>query len=133
MPGYRADVQRLCSIFWLVGYDLRVFVDLTAQEMRDVAGIVANEKENNDSIFKGYASLFVCILAHGISGGEVYGVDGQTVRIDQLQKPFVDVDYLKNKPKLFIVQACRGDQADLRTNSSPPPQAYVDDNQNPGK
>ena len=127
MPGYRADVQRLCSTFWILGYDLRVYVDLTAKQMLDVA---KEKTENNVSILNGYASLFVCILAHGDYGDKVIGVDGQPVEIKKLQDAFVNADNLKNKLKCFIVQACRGNQVDVPP--SPPTQARVDNLHNLG-
>lgn len=32
--------------------------------------------------------------------------DGEIHRRSELLQPFVDIDWLKNKPKLFFIQAC---------------------------
>ena len=113
LPGYRRDVLELCSVFWIFGYDLRVYVDLTAREMRKITAELANEKDgSNNSIFDGYSSLIVVILAHG-AAGVVCGVDGRDVNIDDLKACFIREGKLfEDKPIFFIIQACRGDKAD---------------------
>ena len=59
LPGYRHDMLKLCSTFWIFGYDLRVYVNLTAEQMEQTTQTLAQETENDVSIFKGYASLFL--------------------------------------------------------------------------
>jgi caspase 7 len=45
-------------------------------------------------------------MSHG-DEGIVYGVD-KAIEIDQLIQPFKQNRTLAGKPKIFIVQACRG-------------------------
>ena len=99
---------KLCSTFWIFGYDLRVYVNLTAEQMEQTTQTLAQETENDVSIFKGYASLVVCILSHG-GPGEVYGIDGQPVMEASIRQTFQGVVELRDKLQLFIIQACRGD------------------------
>ena len=51
----------------------------------------------------------VCILSHG-SKQSVYGYDGKPIKIDKLLKRLDNQDCpgLRNKPKLILIQACRG-------------------------
>ena len=109
--GYRKDVKSLCKTFWLFGYDLRIYADLTAQELLETVENLAKEKDsnNNYSIFRGYASLVVCILSHG-DPGTVEGIDGESVRVSDLQWAFSSEKCpdLQDKPKIFFIQACRG-------------------------
>ena len=110
MIGYRKDVKSLCNTFWSFGYDLRIYVDLTAQGLRQTVKDLAAEKDpkTKDSIFKGYQSLVVCILSHG-GPGSVYGVDNIPVNVSELQWAFnAEHCELQEKAKIFFVQACQG-------------------------
>ena len=50
-------------------------------------------------------------MSHGRSG-EVFCSDGNTVPIQTLHDMFSNCDTLSGKPKLFFIQACRGDEED---------------------
>jgi len=61
--------------------------------------------------------LVMFILSHGtikeINRRKVecvYGSDGQSLTVDQILSPFTNAccPFLKNKPKLVFIQACRG-------------------------
>ena len=69
------------------------------------------EANNCDSIFKGYASLVVCILSHG-GPGTVEGVDLESVNVSELQWAFSreNCPDLQDKPKIFFIQACQGNK-----------------------
>ncbi|CAI9720322.1 caspase-2-like isoform X3 [Octopus vulgaris] len=57
----------------------------------------------------------VCLFSHG-TNGFIYGTDGEKVSLDDVFSLF-DVDEcpdLRKKPKIFIMQSCRGDNVDLR-------------------
>lgn len=56
-------------------------------------------------------SSVVVILSHG-EEGMIYGTDDRLVAIDQILNLFSNSNAkeLKGKPKLFIVQACRGSE-----------------------
>ena len=57
-----------------------------------------------------YDAFFIIILSHGDPGGVIYTSDSQSIKISEIS------DYLTasicptlaNKPKVFIIQACRG-------------------------
>ena len=107
-------MKSLCKTFWLFGYDLRIYADLTAQGLLQTVKSLAEEKKpNGDSIFKDYASLVVCILSHG-GPGTVEGVDLESVNVSELQWAFsrgtsrLTGPDLQDKPKIFFIQACQG-------------------------
>ena len=56
-----------------------------------------------------YKCFVCCILSHGAIG-EIYGTDGITVSIKDLTVHFkgASCPSLREKPKIFIVQACQG-------------------------
>ena len=120
LPGYRQDVINLCSTFWIFGFDLRVYVDLTGDQMLKTAEKLTREENKSgtdDSIFVDYASVVVCILSHGTNGQKVVGVDNKLVDIEQLRDHFNKAKALSNKFKLFVVQMCR------EYNNNTPPSA----------
>ena len=116
LPGYRKDVINLCTRFWIFGYYLRVYVNLTAQEMTNTVHSIISEvwPENDAAAHDRYSSLVLCILSHGGSEGVVYGVDNRPVLIDSLKSPFEELSALEGKLKLFIIQACRGNEELIR-------------------
>jgi len=62
-----------------------------------------DESLENDECF------IMFVMSHG-KDNYVFGSDGQPVRINEIITPFTNVNctFLKNKPKLVFIQACRG-------------------------
>ena len=62
-------------------------------------------------IWSSYASLVLCILSHG-GDGVIYGINGESVRMNDLKYAFnhEQCPELSGKPKLFVIQACRGER-----------------------
>lgn len=58
-------------------------------------------------------SCIVALLSHGVDGG-VYGVDGKLLQLQEVFRIFDNANCpsLQNKPKMFFIQACRGDETD---------------------
>ncbi|XP_019789424.2 caspase-2 isoform X4 [Tursiops truncatus] len=58
-------------------------------------------------------SCIVALLSHGMEGG-VYGVDGMLLQLQEVFRLFDNANCpsLQNKPKMFFIQACRGDETD---------------------
>ncbi|XP_054420012.1 caspase-2 isoform X3 [Pteronotus mesoamericanus] len=58
-------------------------------------------------------SCIVALLSHGLEGG-VYGVDGKVLQLQEVFRLFDNAHCpsLQNKPKMFFIQACRGDETD---------------------
>ncbi|XP_034030452.1 caspase-2 isoform X2 [Thalassophryne amazonica] len=58
-------------------------------------------------------SCVVCLLSHGVEGA-IYGTDGQLLQLDWVFEAFDNAHcpLLQNKPKMFFIQACRGEEMD---------------------
>ena len=57
-----------------------------------------------------YDAFFIIILSHGDPGDVIYTSDSQSIKISEISDHFTasNCPTLANKPKVFIVQACRG-------------------------
>ena len=111
--GSDVDVKILSERFLDFGYDLRFYANLTAGELCKTIINLAEEKncvKKDESIFNRYKSLVVCLLSHG-GLGTVFGIDGKEVKVLDLQDAFNSqaCPGLKDKPKVFIIQACQGE------------------------
>ena len=61
-----------------------------------------------------YSGLMVFIMTHGDEGGQLYGSDGKTVVTKNIATLFnaSNCPVLLEKPKIFVIQACRGGEDD---------------------
>ena len=115
--GAKADADLLQKSFEAIDYQVIVAENLKADEMKEMLKKVCaeNVRPGDDS--------FICyISSHGGERG-VYGVDNDTVSVDELSKVLEpdECSDLRNKPKIFFIQACRGDTA-----SEPVPPIYAE-------
>ncbi|XP_062044725.1 caspase-2 isoform X1 [Lepus europaeus] len=106
--GGDVDHSTLIALFKLLGYNVHVLHDQTAQEMR--------EKLQNFAQLPAHRvmdSCIVALLSHGVEGG-IYGVDGKLLELQEVFRLFDNANCpsLQNKPKMFFIQACRGDETD---------------------
>ena len=91
-----------------LGFEVHVRNDLRNFEMQQVAEEFAAEDHSK-------YDAFVCILmSHGGEYGTLEGVRGRTIQIKDITAEFNSsrCPALANKPKLFIIQACRGPSED---------------------
>lgn len=104
--GSDVDVTNLEKLFTKLGFDIQVHRNKGRAEMVHILDTAAREDHSN-------SDCFACaILSHGDSG-LVYGTDG-SIDIDTLVAGFKGDKCisLAGKPKLFFIQACRGDKLD---------------------
>nr|XP_019948600.1 PREDICTED: caspase-2 isoform X2 [Paralichthys olivaceus] len=106
--GGEVDDEVLRKVFTELDYLVTVHRDLTAQDMRLC---IKNFCQRPDH--RTVDSCVVCLLSHGVEGA-VYGTDGQLLQLDWMFEAFDNshCPLLQNKPKMFFVQACRGDEMD---------------------
>ena len=99
------DAKRLKGLFKDLKYDVHECSDLTAAAMTGTLKMYAKDaiSETNDS-------FICCILSHGDERG-VFGTDGEVVSIEELASSFNgrNCPKLNGKPKIFFIQACRGE------------------------
>ncbi|KAF6022797.1 CASP7 [Bugula neritina] len=107
-PGSSVDRDKLAGTLQFIGFkDIIVHNNLTSRKMVDVLKEVA-KRDFTDS-----DCVFVALLSHG-DEGVIYGTDGpvQYEQIFSLFKPPEVNKSLVGKPKIFLIQACRGQTLD---------------------
>ncbi|XP_043827307.1 caspase-3 [Dromiciops gliroides] len=112
--GTDVDAAHLRETFKSLNYEVRNKNDLTCKEIIDLLYNVSKEDHSQ-------RSSFVCIiLSHG-EEGIIFGTDG-SVELKRITSFFKGdkCRSLVGKPKLFIIQACRGTELDcgVETDSS---------------
>lgn len=106
--GGEVDDEVLRKVFTELDYLVTVHRDLTAQGMR---ACIENFCQRPDH--RTMDSSVVCLLSHGVEGA-IYGTDGQLLQLDWVFESFDNArcPLLQNKPKMFFIQACRGEEMD---------------------
>ncbi|ESO89051.1 hypothetical protein LOTGIDRAFT_73381, partial [Lottia gigantea] len=112
-PGSSCDVKNMETEFRNLGFDVKIYNNLTAsyidKKLRKVSMKYDHEK----------ADCFVCIiLSHGEEHFDlkrerndvIFGSDGHHISIAEIMERFSDpyCHGLLGKPRLFFIQACRG-------------------------
>uniref|UniRef100_A0A8C8RNC9 Caspase-6 n=1 Tax=Pelusios castaneus TaxID=367368 RepID=A0A8C8RNC9_9SAUR len=104
--GTNADRQNLNRSLTELGFEVRCFDDLKAGDVLQKIYEVSMDNHND-------ADCFVCVfLSHG-EDNHVYAYDAK-IKIQTLTQMFRgdQCPTLVGKPKIFIIQACRGDKHD---------------------
>ncbi|XP_026226343.1 caspase-2 isoform X2 [Anabas testudineus] len=106
--GGEVDDEVLRKVFTELDYVVTVHRDLTAQDMRTCIENFCRQPNHRN-----VDSCVVCLLSHGVEGA-IYGTDGQLLQLDWVFEAFDNAHcpLLQNKPKMFFIQACRGDEMD---------------------
>ncbi|XP_020783687.2 caspase-2 isoform X2 [Boleophthalmus pectinirostris] len=106
--GGEVDDEVLRKVFTELDYIVTVQRNLTAQDMRLCIESFSRRPEHRT-----VDSCVVCLLSHGVEGA-VYGTDGQLLQLDWVFGSFDNAHcpLLQNKPKMFFIQACRGEDMD---------------------
>ena len=100
--GAEIDQHNLTQTFKYLRYEVIVHENLTAQEMQDTIWNMATRDH------KPYDSFVCCILTHGETN-VVHGADSQEVDLLNFAATMKLCPTLREKPKMFFVQACRGE------------------------
>ncbi|XP_015753707.1 PREDICTED: caspase-3-like, partial [Acropora digitifera] len=111
--GSDQDVERLVDFFRDFRFQIREYRNLERSEMMTLL------TETSEKDFKKY-DCFVCvILSHGSKDG-IYGTDDQVITLEAITSLFRRdaCPSLQEKPKIFLMQACRGTQRDLVSTES---------------
>ena len=107
--GSDKDLRSLTDLFGQeLGFKVKVVENRTANEILGEAG------EISERDFSKYDALFFIILSHGNQTG-ILGVDEEPASLAALTDCFTadKCPSLIGKPKVFLVQACRGEKDDL--------------------
>ena len=105
--GSSVDEHNLNIIFSRLNYKIEVIHNATG------ASIMQKLKDVSSMDHSRYDSFVCCLLTHGRLNG-IYGADGNLVSVADLANFLkgVSCPSLNGKPKMFFVQACRGDDED---------------------
>ncbi len=106
------DENNLRLLFTMLGFTVKVHRDLKAAQMDEEVRFYSQMK---------YQGAFVLVmLSHGDVNDEVYGIDNENVTVFQLERYFHDSDpTLRGVPKIFFIDACRGDKNDYQKRLRP--------------
>lgn len=104
--GTRVDATGLYNVFRSLSFDVIIFKDLTAREIKCQLESFAKKDHSNSDCFA------CCILTHG-EHGQLWGFDTK-FQLELLFTPFLgdNCHSLVGKPKIFFVQACQGERLD---------------------
>jgi hypothetical protein len=101
--GSDKDVNRILDTFENLNFKTRSFMNQTKKQMKDLVETYSQRDYSNDS-------CFVCfIMSHGDNGKILCSDEMQIDLKKEIIKPFQMCRSLVNKPKLFFIQACSGD------------------------
>ena len=105
--GAELDEQNLVTLFRYLGYIVEVHRDCKADTICDIM------KEMKKRDHSKYDSFVCCLMSHG-SKGKIAGTDNKNVNIDEISTHLNgdECESLAGKPKMFFIQACRGDSHD---------------------
>lgn len=108
--GTEIDEDVLCRTFEWLQFDVKKFPNRTADEIRCELNKIAKEDHSK------YDAFVCCILSHGCEKG-IYGKDWNCIPISEIRSIFKgdSCKSLREKPKIFFIQACRGKDRDMGT------------------
>ncbi|KAM9488010.1 caspase-2 isoform 2-T2 [Clarias gariepinus] len=106
--GGEVDEEVLRRLFTELDFTVCLKKDLTLQAMRACIEKFARRPEHAES-----DCCVVCLLSHGVEGS-VFGIDGKLLELEWVFEQFDNAHctLLQNKPKMFFIQACRGEEMD---------------------
>ncbi|KAK7483492.1 hypothetical protein BaRGS_00025291 [Batillaria attramentaria] len=106
--GSQIDLIALDLLFRQLGFYVVIKTDLTASEM------LAAFREQAAFDHSQYDCFACALLSHGDVDDTLFGTDGQSVKLDQLQDALdgKNCPTLNGKPKLFFVGSGRGGELD---------------------
>uniref|UniRef100_A0A5K3FQ28 Caspase-3-like n=1 Tax=Mesocestoides corti TaxID=53468 RepID=A0A5K3FQ28_MESCO len=125
--GCDKDEKRVEKVFGDLGFLVKVLRNLSSGEMRSELKFIGRKTDHT-----AYDCFVAVVMAHG-GLGELYGVNGDAFPVHQLTFDFTaeKCPSLAGKPKLFFIQACRGDEYQLgyalpvQSNAEEPPQVVT--------
>ena len=110
--GSEQDVERLINLFESLRYKVIIKRDLKRDQIKGVAQEYGGK--NHDK----FVAFVLIVMSHGGDKDCIFSVDNDSISVRQLMKEFQAerCPSLKGKPKIFIIQTCRGSrQSDAKS------------------
>ncbi|MGH0117650.1 UNVERIFIED_CONTAM: hypothetical protein FKN15_041842 [Acipenser sinensis] len=106
--GTDIDAVYLTKVFKWLHFEVVQYNDQTAGEIRSTMERYCQQDHSNRDCF------VCCILSHGLKGA-IEGTDGSSVSIREITSYFTGsrCPSLKEKPKVFFIQACQGQKTQI--------------------
>ena len=98
--GSRKDAEDIERVFKTLGFTVISRENLTKRETLDLMEAIAAYDHSDQTC------LFVFLLSHGHME-VVYSTSFESIHLSEVLSPFTSCTTLANKPKIFVVQACR--------------------------
>eukprot|EP00057_Strongylocentrotus_purpuratus_P000592 XP_001179068.1 PREDICTED: cell death protein 3-like [Strongylocentrotus purpuratus] len=113
-PGSEVDLENIEHVFRQIGYEPVIMKNLSANEIRSFLDKSVSRINLEGSIR--HSSVVLVLMSHGEKRG-IYGTDLEVVTIQEIKSKFSgrQCPALLGKPKIFFIQACRGQ---MRTKSA---------------
>ncbi|KAG8506423.1 Caspase-14 [Galemys pyrenaicus] len=108
-PGAELDVAALGGLCQALGFKTTLRTDPAAQAFQEQ---LAQFRERLDSHRGPVNCVLVALMAHGGPQGQLLGADGQEVQSEVLVRELSRCRALRGRPKIFLLQACRGGHRD---------------------
>ena len=108
--GAKSDEEAIACLF----NDLHFIVEI--RQNLGGLGILKVAQEMAARDHSKYAAFVFFIMSHGDKKDVIYGVDNRKAGMEDIMSEFTPTTCptLENKPKLFFIQACRGQKMDSR-------------------
>ncbi|XP_053965043.1 mucin-5AC-like [Anastrepha ludens] len=100
--GSDYDAKLICETFKKYKLNVNTIKNPTVKKIKDVVKSLTQKDYTN------YSCLIIAILSHGSAHDSVAASDGEYNVDEAMLHPILDVPSLKEKPKIFIIQACKG-------------------------
>ena len=113
LPGGKKDEEKLVVLFSTLGFKVKIHQNLTGRKIVDTV--------KSYSAMQHSGAFFLVILSHGTSidnKSAVLGTDSEAVVVQDLERSFYasNCNSLHGKPKIFLIDACRGSQEEKTFN-----------------
>uniref|UniRef100_A0AC11CRN5 Uncharacterized protein n=1 Tax=Ovis aries TaxID=9940 RepID=A0AC11CRN5_SHEEP len=108
-PGAQHDVEALGGLCQTLGFETTLRTDPTAQAFQEE---MAQFRKRLDAHRGPVSCALVALMAHGGPQGQLLGADGQEGHLEMLVQELSHCRALRGRPKIFLLQACRGGHRD---------------------
>nr|XP_045017231.1 uncharacterized protein LOC101612529 [Jaculus jaculus] len=107
--GAQCDVAALVDLCQALGFKVTLRTDPTAQEFCEE---LVHFQKRLDTHRGPVSCVLVALMAHGGPRGQLLGADGGEVQPEMLMQELSCCRALRGRPKIFLLQACRGGNRD---------------------